>query len=114
MAAATQILDYVGGTLIIPQTVLVNQYWQEIRTGLADAGIPICHFVLHADRDELIQRIQNDRVMGPSQWRFDHLDDYDAARSWHSRQAHVIDTTGLQPRQVAELIAADTARATTK
>ncbi|MFX0574571.1 hypothetical protein [Nocardia nepalensis] len=106
VAAATQLLDYLGGVLIIPQSVLVHQYWQEIRTGLTTAGIPICHVVLHADRDELTRRIQTDPTKGPSQWRFDHLDDYDAARSWHSKEAHVIDTTRLRPYQVAKLVAA--------
>ncbi|MEV6335871.1 hypothetical protein AB0M12_14290 [Nocardia vinacea] len=36
----------------------------------------------------------------------EHLGDYDAARSWHSQEAHVIDTTGLQPGEVATRIAA--------
>jgi 2-phosphoglycerate kinase len=31
---AAQVLDYVGGTLVIPQTVLVESYWREIRSGL--------------------------------------------------------------------------------
>jgi hypothetical protein len=41
VAAATQILDYVGGVLIIPQSVLVHQYWQEIRGGLEKASVPL-------------------------------------------------------------------------
>ncbi|WP_216903387.1 hypothetical protein [Nocardia alni] len=32
--------------------------------------------------------------MPNSTWRLEHLDDYDAARSWHSQEAHIIDTTG--------------------
>ncbi|WP_067890627.1 AAA family ATPase [Nocardia vaccinii] len=110
VSAAKQILDYVGGTLIVPQSVLVHRYWQEIRTGLTNAGIPICHVVLHAERDELIRRIDTDPTMPHSQWRFDHLDDYDAARTWHSQEAHVIDTTSLKPHQVAKLIAAQAGR----
>jgi hypothetical protein len=106
VAAATQILDYVGGILVIPQSVLVRRYWQEIRTGLENAGVPLHHFVLHADHDELVRRIETDPVMPNSTWRFDHLDDYNAARSWHNQQAHVIDTTTLPPRRVAELVAA--------
>ncbi|WP_433684991.1 AAA family ATPase [Nocardia sp. CA-119907] len=108
VAAATQILDYVGGILIVPQSVLVHQYWQEIRAGLEKAGVPLHHFVLHADHRELLRRIQTDPSKPNSPWRLEHLDDYNAARSWHSQEAHVIDTTALQPRQVATLIATHT------
>ncbi|MFE5288758.1 ATP-binding protein [Nocardia sp. NPDC056611] len=107
VTAAAQILDYVGGTLVMPQSVLVQQYWQEIRAGFDSAGIPLLHVVLHAERDELLRRIESDPIMPNSAWR---LGDYDAARSWHRREAHVIDTTDLQPRQVAVRIAADAAR----
>ncbi|MEU1209460.1 AAA family ATPase [Nocardia sp. NPDC005825] len=111
VAAATQILDHVGGTLVIPQSVLVQQYWQEIRTGLECAGIPLRHFVLHAERGELLRRIESDPIMPNSSWRLEHLDDYDEARSWHRREAHVVDTTKLRPPQVAERIAAEATRA---
>lgn len=110
VAAATQILDYVGGTLVIPQSVLVHQYWQEIRAGLDSAGIPLLHFVLHAERGELLRRIETDPVMPNSQWRLEHLEDYDAARAWHRREANIIDTTDLNPQQVAMRITADAAR----
>ncbi|RDI49963.1 AAA family ATPase [Nocardia mexicana] len=108
VATATQILDYVGGVLIVPQSVLVHQYWREIRTGLENAGVPLHHFVLHAERDELLRRIETDAIEpGARQWRLEHLEDYDAARAWHGREAHIIDTTGLQPHQVATRIAAE-------
>ncbi|MEV6773859.1 AAA family ATPase [Nocardia sp. NPDC051030] len=110
VAAAKQILDYVGGTLVIPQAVLVHQYWREIRTGLETAGIPLQHFVLHAEHDELLRRIETDPVIPNSSWRLEHLDDYDEARSWHRREAHIIDTTDLRPQQVAMRIAADATR----
>ncbi|WP_374111122.1 ATP-binding protein [Nocardia sp. JCM 34519.1] len=107
VAAATQILDYVGGVLIVPQSVLIHQYWQEIRIGLENACVPVHHFVLHAERDELLRRIATDPAKPNSSWRLEHLDDYDAARFWHGREAHVIDTTALQPRQIATVIATD-------
>jgi hypothetical protein len=37
---ARHILDYTGGTLVMPLTVLVEQYWREISTGLAEARHP--------------------------------------------------------------------------
>ncbi len=32
---ARRILDYTGGTLVMPMTVLVEQYWREISDGRA-------------------------------------------------------------------------------
>ena len=46
---AYRIFDYVGGMLVMPMTVLVEPYWREISAGLAEHGVPIRHFVLHAD-----------------------------------------------------------------
>jgi hypothetical protein len=57
---ARQALDYVGGTLVIPQTVLVHRYWQQIRAGLAGAQIPVRHILLHAEPDTLTRRIDRD------------------------------------------------------
>jgi hypothetical protein len=57
---ARQVLDYVGGTLVIPQTVLVRRYWVEIRDGLASADIPTRHFLLHAERETLVRRNERD------------------------------------------------------
>jgi hypothetical protein len=38
---ARRVLDYTGGTLVMPMTVLVEQYWREISTGLAQYSIPV-------------------------------------------------------------------------
>jgi hypothetical protein len=104
---ASHVLDYVGGVLVVPQSVLVEQYWTEISTGLAEEGIPVRHFVLHADRDTLIQRIEADAVEGEaSTWRMDHLAAYQEARAWLSREAEIVDTTGVPASQVANMIAA--------
>ncbi|MEV6099428.1 hypothetical protein [Nocardia sp. NPDC051981] len=62
-------------------------------------------FVLHAEREELRRRIATDPANPNSPWRLEHLDDYDATRSWHSQEAHVIDTTNLKPRAIAPQIA---------
>ncbi len=37
---ARRVLDYTGGTLVMPMTVLVEQYWREISSGLAQHAIP--------------------------------------------------------------------------
>jgi hypothetical protein len=103
--SARQVLDYVGGTLVIPQTVLERRYWVEIRDGLAAAGIPTRHFLLRADRQTLVHRIERD-TSGNRRWRLDHLPDYRVAFSWLREDAEVVDTTDLTPRDVARAIAA--------
>jgi hypothetical protein len=102
---AVQILDYVGGTLVIPQSVHVEQYWDELQSGLHKAGILVYHFVLHADQETLVQRIKTDTVeTGALQWRLDHLADYQQALPWLSRKAQLIDTNKRTPTEVAALI----------
>lgn len=41
MHTAVEVLHYVGGTLVIPQTVLVERYAREIPQGLIDAGVVV-------------------------------------------------------------------------
>ncbi|MCX5173432.1 AAA family ATPase [Streptomyces antibioticus] len=103
---ARRVLDYTGGTLVMPMTVLVEQYWREISTGLAQHAIRIHHFVLHADQQTLRARIEGDTVMGPSHFRLNHLEPYaEASRTWLHKEAEVIDTTRLRPAEAAEQIA---------
>ncbi|WP_188486014.1 AAA family ATPase [Williamsia phyllosphaerae] len=103
---ARHVLDYTGGIMIMPMTVLVEQYWREISSGLADHDIPLRHFVLHADPATLRSRIMDDAVMGPSSFRLRYLDAYaDAAETWLHDAAEVIDTSHRDPRGVARAIA---------
>ncbi|WP_435209966.1 AAA family ATPase [Streptomyces sp. bgisy034] len=104
---ARHVLEYAGGTLVMPMTVLVEQYWREISAGLAQHAVPVRHFVLHADQDTLRGRIEGDTVMGPSAFRLAHLGPYaEAARTWLHKEAEVVDTTHLTPPQAAQQIAA--------
>lgn len=103
---ARQVLDYTGGTLVMPMTVLVEPYWREISSGLARHAIPIRHFVLHADQETLRGRIEGDTDMGPSAFRLRYLEPYaEAARTWLHSEAEVVDTTHLTPAEAAEQIA---------
>ncbi|MFE9043521.1 AAA family ATPase [Streptomyces sp. NPDC007818] len=104
---ARHVLAYTGGTLVVPMTVLVEEYWREISSGLARHAIPVRHFVLHADRETLRGRIAGDTVVGPdSPFRLAHLDPYaEAARSWLHEEAEVVDTTHLTPAEAALRIA---------
>ncbi|MEV0123782.1 AAA family ATPase [Streptomyces sp. NPDC050703] len=104
---ARHVLDYTGGTLVIPMTVLVEQYWREISSGLARYGIPVRHFVLHADQETLRGRIAGDTVVGPdSPFRLHYLEPYaEAAATWLHAEAEVVDTTHLTPGEAAQQIA---------
>ena len=103
---ARRILDFTGGTLVMPMTVLVENYWREISTGLAHHAIPVRHFVLHADQDTLRGRIEGDTLLGPSPFRLKYLEPYaEAARNWLHDEAEVIDTTHLTPARAALEIA---------
>lgn len=102
---AYRVLDYTGGTLVMPMTVLVEQYWREISTGLAQHAIPVRHFVLHADQDTLRGRIERDTPI-PSPFRLTYLEAYaEAARTWLHDEAEVVDTTHLTATQAALQIA---------
>lgn len=103
---ARRVLDYTGGTLVMPMTVLVEDYWREISSGLARHAIPVRHFVLHADQGTLRERIMGYTVLGPSSFRLQYLDPYaEAARTWLHGAAEVVDTTHLTPSQAALVIA---------
>lgn len=102
---ARRVLDYTGGTLVVPMTVLVEQYWREISTGLAHHAISVSHFVLHADQDTLRRRIEGEHSV-PSPFRLKYLEAYgEAARAWLHSEAEVVDTTHLTPAQAALQIA---------
>lgn len=103
---ASRVLDYTGGTLVMPMTVLVEEYWREISTGLAEHDIPVRHFVLHADQDTLRGRIEGDTRLGNSEFRHKYLEPYaEAARTWLLAEAEVIDTTHITPAEAAQQIA---------
>ncbi|WP_310738040.1 AAA family ATPase [Microbispora sp. H10949] len=102
---ARRVLDYTGGTLVMPMTVLVEQYWREISAGLAHYAIPVRHFVLHADQDTLRRRIEGQHAI-PSPFRLQYLRPYaEAAHTWLHAEAEVVDTTHLTPAQAALQIA---------
>lgn len=101
---ARRVLDYTGGILVMPMTVLVEQYWREISTGLAHHDIPVRHFVLHADQDIIRGRILGEHAVSP--FRLSHLAPYaEAARTWLHGAAEVVDTTHLTAAQTARQIA---------
>jgi AAA domain len=102
---AHHVLRYTGGTLVVPMTVLVEAYWREITAGLTRHGIPVRHFVLHADQATLRGRIEAEHEI-PSPFRLRYLEPYaEAARTWLHEEAEVVDTTDLTPTQAARRVA---------
>ncbi|HEV2638553.1 MAG TPA: AAA family ATPase [Actinocrinis sp.] len=102
---AYRVLDFTGGTLVIPMTVLVEQYWREITSGLDQYAIPVRHFVLHTDQDTLRERIENDPRPGPATFRLRYVEPYaEAANTWLHKEAEVIDTTHITPAGAARQI----------
>ncbi|MES4903927.1 MULTISPECIES: NUDIX domain-containing protein [unclassified Streptomyces] len=103
----------VGGPLVVPMTVLRQEYRDEIFGGFAARRIPVRHVLLHTDETILRERIaEREAVPGDAdasesvrRWCLEHLAPYRSALQWLVDDAHVVDTTGLTPRQTAEHIA---------
>ena len=103
--SARHLLEYTGGTLVMPMTVLIQQYWREISAGLAEHDITVRHFVLHADQETLRERIACDHVLGPNTpfFRLQYLESYaEAAEAWLHQEAEVVETTprGSRPARL--------------
>lgn len=94
--------------LMAVQTVLRQDYWTEIRSGLESVGFEVFHVLLDADEDSLRARIAADDVeRDAAQWRLDHLAAYAIARPWMTAASDlVVDTTTTDAQGVADRILA--------
>lgn len=110
---AAALLAEVGGVLVVPMTLLRQEYRDEIFGGLAARRIPVCHVLLSCDETILRERIatREEPADGPEgserarQWAYEHIEPYRAALSWLAADAHVIDTSALTPAGTAARIA---------
>lgn len=111
---AAAMLTELGGTLVVPMTLLRQEYRDEIFGGLAARRIGVHHFVLAPAETVLRERIAGrevppDLVEGEiriRQWSFDHIEPYRAAlASWLGADAHLVDTSELTARAAAGRIA---------
>lgn len=108
------VLGEVGGTLVVPMTLLEQEYRDEIFGGFAARRIPVRHVLLHVEETILRARIAaRDEVPGNTgvgasarDRSLAHLGRYADALPWLTADAHVVDTSELTPRQTAERIAA--------
>ncbi|MGY3684324.1 NUDIX domain-containing protein [Streptomyces sp. TE33382] len=110
---AAALLAEVPGVLVVPMTLLRQEYRDEIFGGFASRRIPVCHVLLSPEETILRSRIA-DREEVPAdpehservrRWAYEHIDPYLAALDWIAADAHAIDTSALTPYETAERIA---------
>ncbi|MEN8654067.1 NUDIX domain-containing protein [Streptomyces sp. 21So2-11] len=110
---AAALLAEVGGSLVVPMTLLRQEYRDEIFGALASRRIPVCHVLLSTDETILRRRIAA-REESPDdpetsgrvrQWAFAHIEPYRAALPWLTADAYVVDADELTPAQTASRIA---------
>ncbi|WP_330350621.1 NUDIX hydrolase [Streptomyces sp. NBC_00582] len=111
---AAALLGEVGGTLVVPMTLLRQEYRDEIFGGLAARRIAVRHVLLAPAETILRGRIAGREVppdlpdgeMRVRQWSYDHIESYRTAlASWLTADAHLVDTSHLTPYETAVRIA---------
>ncbi|WP_326813758.1 NUDIX hydrolase [Streptomyces sp. NBC_01763] len=110
---AAALLAELPGVLVVPMTLLRQEYRDEIFGGLASRRIPVRHVLLSPEETILRQRIagREDVPDDPEaservrQWAYEHIEPYRAALGWITADAHTIDTSALTPQETAERIA---------
>ncbi|MFC4463403.1 NUDIX domain-containing protein [Streptomyces xiangluensis] len=111
---AAALLAELGGVLVIPMTLLRQDYRDEIFGGLASRRIPVRHVLLAPAETILRERIAGREVppdlpdgeIRVRQWSYDHIEPYRGALAgWLTADAHLVDTSALTPYESAERIA---------
>lgn len=111
---AAALLAELGGVLVIPMTLLRQDYRDEIFGGLASRRIPVRHVLLAPAETILRERIAGREVppdlpegeIRVRQWSYDHIEPYRAALAgWLTADAHLVNTSALTPYESAERIA---------
>ncbi|MGA5326905.1 NUDIX hydrolase [Streptomyces griseoincarnatus] len=111
---AAAMLAELGGTLVVPMTLLRQEYRDEIFGGLAARRIPVRHVLLAPAETILRDRIAgrevpvdlHDGEIRVRQWSYDHIEPFKAAlAAWLTADAYPIDSSSLTPRDTARRIA---------
>ncbi|GGS74212.1 MULTISPECIES: NUDIX hydrolase [Streptomyces] len=111
---AAAMLAELGGTLVVPMTLLRQEYRDEIFGGLAARRIAVHHLLLAPAETILRERIagreappdEPDGDLRTRQWSYDRIEPYRAAlASWLTADAHPVDTSDLTPYETAVRIA---------
>jgi hypothetical protein len=103
---ADEMVRFSRQSLVAPQTVLEETYWNELAHGLSQRGHDVLHVLLDADESALRARIEADMELAVArQGRLDHLSRYAEARGWMSQRTDlVVDTTDITPDEAADLV----------
>ncbi|MFC8198728.1 NUDIX domain-containing protein [Streptomyces sp. NPDC060006] len=111
---AAAMLAELGGVLVVPMTLLRQEYRDEIFGGLASRRIAVRHVLLAPAETILRERIAGREVppdlpdgeMRVRQWSYDHIEPYRAALSnWLTVDAHPVDNGTLTPHETAVRVA---------
>ncbi|MGV9982744.1 NUDIX hydrolase [Streptomyces olivaceus] len=111
--AAAMLAD-LGGTLVVPMTLLRQEYRDEIFGGLAARRIDVRHVLLAPAETILRERMARREIpdglpddgIRSRQWSHDHLEPYRSAlAAWLTADAHPVDTGALTPREAAARVA---------
>jgi len=95
-----------GATIVIPQSVYVEQYWRELAEGMAARGLEVRAITLDVEAAELERRIRSDTVeFAAVDWRLEKMAAFAAARNWLARDTEMVDASGRSPQQLAEYLA---------
>ena len=108
---ADEVVRFSGQSLVAPQTVLEETYWDELLHGLSQRGHEVLHVLLKADERTLRARIEADTELAVArEGRLNQLSRYAEELGWMSRRADlVVDTTECTADEAADLVW-DTAR----
>jgi predicted kinase len=102
-ASLVEIARMTGQHVVVPQTVLKREYFDQIFGQLRAAELDTFHVVLDAADAVLRNRIETSDEA--REWRLTHLDEYQDARSWMTEAAdYVVDTAASTPPQIARRI----------
>ncbi|MGX1676215.1 NUDIX hydrolase [Streptomyces sp. NPDC055400] len=111
---AAALLAEVGGVLVVPATLLSQEYRDEIFGGLAARRIPVRHVLLVPAETILRERTARREIPPESRdgelrvrrWSHDHIEAYRTAlATWLTTDAHPVDTSALSAYGAAERIA---------
>ena len=103
---ADEVARFTQQHLVVVQTVLRQEYWDEITGGLRTRGHEVVHVLLDASPDMLHARIDADPDgRNIRSWRHDHVAEFAAQRSWLVASADlVVDTGATGPECVADAV----------
>lgn len=100
-ATAAALVRRTRRPVVVPMTLVVPEYFEDVIGGLRRAGIEVRHFTLWASRDTIQQRLQE--RPDTTDWAWAQVDRCLAALD-HPRFARHIETEGRQIAEVANEI----------